>query len=194
MFSVPLSISKEFTISLDLEREFIPVSEERDIFEYGQAPSADLSIVYTAFWDDYAKDGLEMASEYEDTEVINALNTSLCRAATKLPVNPKCIEMVIDYPLSRPASITFTRLSDIKLTYGMLLYMYTAAYQLVYTIEDNSIEELPTTVSKIMINRALSKGPYGIWGHSIYDLVYNGCSVIETDKDGNIRCSFDCDS
>lgn len=84
---------------------------------------------------------------------------------------PKCRDIVsksninyvharIDYPLSNRATIQFK--CNTKITYGILLYLYTIAYQLVYKIEDLDVG-CPTENNSGTFNRQTSDGRYGIW-------------------------------
>lgn len=103
--------------------------------------------------------------------------------------NIKHIYTIIDYPLTKSSIFKFTWKQDV--TYGMVLYAYTVAYQLTYKIEEEDDED-PGYIPG-MFNRATSKGRFGIWGHDIEDLVYNGSSEINYYHD-SISCNFDCDS
>ena len=105
--------------------------------------------------------------------------------------NIKNIYTAIDYPLRKPAQFKFTIKDNIDVTFGFLLYTYTVAYQMVYEIEDE--EEGHPGYIKGMFNRQQSNGKFGIWGHDIGDLVYNGCSKIHVSGE-NVFCYFDCDS
>jgi hypothetical protein len=105
----------------------------------------------------------------------------------------KYVYAIIDYPLSTCAMIKFTCYTSV--TYGMLLYFYTIAYQLVYEIENNDVDH-STGYIEGMFNRKKSTGRFGIWGHDIEELVYNGYSHIFTLENisDSIFCHFDCDS
>ena len=84
--------------------------------------------------------------------------------------------------------------SAIDVTYGKVLYLYTYAYQHMYELEDEDVGEETGNVPG-MLNRAMSEGRFGIWGHSIGDLAYNGASTIEYADDGEtVVCRFSCDS
>lgn len=105
------------------------------------------------------------------------------RTAQKIINNTRVIKYIyakITYPLKVPALIKFTCNDDVTVTYGLLLYAYTKAYQLVYDLEHTFI-------------KAGTYGKFGIWGHAIGDLVYNCLSTIET-YDTFVVCIFDCDS
>ncbi len=100
------------------------------------------------------------------------------------------INASIEYPLSVVATIQFK--CNTEITYGMLLYLYTIAYNLIYQIEDIDVGTTTGNISG-MLNRRTSAGRYGIWGHHIDDLVYNGKYTISI-HDNAIICQFNCDS
>jgi len=109
-----------------------------------------------------------------------------------ISTNTRYVYAVITYPLIKPAIIKFTCASDYRITYGMLLYLYAIAYRYVYELEDNDAG--PTeNISKNCFNRDISNGRFGIVGHHIKDLAYNGISEINV-YDDYITCKFDCDS
>jgi hypothetical protein len=115
----------------------------------------------------------------------------------------------ITYPLSRTAIFCFdlsfggddtdadadadadTDTDNGPLTAGHLLWIYTVAYQTVYALEEEEDGD-PGHISG-MLNRAKSNGPFGIWGHDITDLVYNGGSTVHIYEE-YVICEFDCDS
>lgn len=107
--------------------------------------------------------------------------------------NVKDIYAIITYPLSTRASIHFHLENDgVDVTYPLLLYLHTCAYQLVYQLEDDDVGK-PTGNIKGMFNREKSDGRFGIWGHHIDDLVYSGNSKVEI-YSGSVVCQFNCDS
>lgn len=53
--------------------------------------------------------------------------------------NVNTIYCIITYPLHKPATIKFT--CKVPVTYGMLLYAYTIAYQWVYELEEEEEED-----------------------------------------------------
>lgn len=69
---------------------------------------------------------------------------------------------------------------------------YTWSYQEVYRIENSEDEE---KLIPGMFNRQESNGRYGIWGHCIEDLLYNGMHNITYGPNKNsVICYFNCDS
>ena len=103
------------------------------------------------------------------------------------------------YPLSRTVFSMFDITPDAEhpLTYGDLLYYYTLAYQEIFYLESVGLNEPPKCISG-MLNRQTTEGSFGIWGHSINDLLYNGVSSITPLVDASgimaVMCHFDCDS
>lgn len=72
-----------------------------------------------------------------------------------------------------------------------IMSYYTLAYQKMYEMEeeeDGDVGNIPG-----MLNRQTSNGMFGVWGHSIDDLLYNGGYKLVKFGD-NIICDFDCDS
>jgi hypothetical protein len=109
---------------------------------------------------------------------------------TVIEKNIKCLYVAINYPLNNPTMAKFK--CDHEITYGLILYLTTVAYQQVYITEEQDDCD-PGTVSPTCDNRAESNGRFGIWGHTINQLVYNGYSGIEI-YDNYIICELDCDS
>lgn len=97
----------------------------------------------------------------------------------------RVVYATIRYPVSRPAVFRYELNAPAR--YGTLLYLYTDAYQRMYSLESD-----PGCVPR-MLNRAESDGPFGIWGHYIDDLVYNGSSSVKVYEGGAV-CEFEVDS
>jgi len=107
--------------------------------------------------------------------------------------NVKTIFCGIDYPLTNIALLKFTVKKDINVTNLVILYAYSIAYKLVYFLEDEDVGSLTGTLASNMLNRSISNGRFGIWGHYIEDLIYNGYSNVFIN--GNeIFANFSCDS
>lgn len=83
----------------------------------------------------------------------------------------------INYPLNRDAYINFHMKNENIITYGILLYLYTAAYQLVYKLEDEDVGHETGHIPN-MGNRLPSAGRFGIWGHDLGDMYYSGKSLV----------------
>lgn len=109
---------------------------------------------------------------------------------TKIDNHIRTIYTIIKYPLSTPSIFKFTW--ETQITYGMLLYAFTIAYQLTYIIEEEDYN-INNNKNSELLNRPKSNGRFGIFGHDIDDLVYNGFSKIKIYKD-SVICNFECDS
>lgn len=82
---------------------------------------------------------------------------------------------IVDYPVKNPVIFKFK--IDEPITIGKLLYVDAHTYHEIYRIEDEN----------------MNNPPFGIWGHFIGDLCYNGHSSIQI-FDKHIICKFECDS
>ena len=137
--------------------------------------------------EDYGDDQDDFDEEYGDMSILGNLE-KLAREFN----NISTVYTRITYPLKRPALFRFNlNLNGKTLTAGHLLWIYTWAYQMVYALEeeeDGNPGDIPG-----MFNRATSNGPFGIWGHCIGDLDYNGSSKVDVYND-YVICEFDCDS
>lgn len=91
----------------------------------------------------------------------------------ELGADIKFISCEINYPCEKPFVHT-TATTKTKVTHGMLLWRYTCAYQVLYATVSNG-------------------NPYGVWGHTIGDLAYNGDSDIRICCN-TVTCTFECDS
>jgi hypothetical protein len=125
----------------------------KNIFKYGFQPSDQL-----AGLDDFC-DRLEdkLKNRYDPYQ--------------KIDCNNKIINCVITYPLKKAVKVQLT--CNVDITYGLLLYAYTSAYQIISSLEEQS-------------------GIFDMF-HSIEELVYNGDSNVVITPSG-IWCDFDCDS
>lgn len=158
---------------------------EKDIFSvYGGHPSDELNT-------DHISNFVFEGYDDEDDEQLEELNTSNKKSKKKLSRNVKYVVAVISYPIENPALFKFD-CSNIELTYGKLLYLYTYAYQLMYKLENEDVG-VPTENIPGMLNRGKSEGRFGIWGHDITDLIYNGGSTLRFTND-TVICEFDVDS
>jgi hypothetical protein len=126
----------------------------------------------------------ENEDNYDETSLKKLLNTVVSD-------NIKYVYATISYPLTNKAVIRFSCNNNKIITYGMLLYLYTKAYHIVYDTEEEDDKD-PGHIPGLA-NRAISDGRFGIWGHDIGDLIYNGGSIIKI-YDNYIICNFDCDS
>jgi hypothetical protein len=155
---------------------------ERDVFEYGGLPADKLDVsrvmdyTFEHFGDGDDKESVDSVDDADDEESV-AKNII---KAQKVLEGINYVVAVIYYPVSSPAVFKFD-CSAIDVTYGKVLYLYTYAYQHMYKLEHE--------------DGGLHAGRFGIWGHSIGDLAYNGVSTIEYADDGEtVICRFSCDS
>jgi hypothetical protein len=176
----------------------------KDSLEYFGRPSQEAES-YSTFADELVEGSAkyldptwdEWVQTYDSIDDARIVMRQQTRDALNKPVSEnssiKKVYTAIRYPLSRPARFCYdiTVEDSNPLTVGHLLYIYTLAYQMVYALEEE--EEGDPGHIPGMLNRSKSDGPFGIWGHDIEDLVYNGGSTIEV-YDGYVICDFDCDS
>ncbi|KAM9984719.1 hypothetical protein ACTFIY_009162 [Dictyostelium cf. discoideum] len=108
--------------------------------------------------------------------------------------NTKYVYCFIDAYTEDPVTIKVTR-PDANalqpLTNVELLAIYSKAFQFIYEEEEKEVGN-PGHIQG-MLNRGVSHGRYGIWGHDLSDLVYNGFSDVLIYKDF-IFCEFRVDS
>jgi hypothetical protein len=174
---------------MHLLRKKKPTEVLKNIFNYRLAPSDDLSKTklsdyYTVLSYTPEEYYNVTSADLEDWMKDNVVN----KPRTELPF-VDTVYCVIDYPVENTAIIKF-KTHDV--TYGKLLYLNTIAYQLMYATEDEDVGHATENI-KGMYNRAPSKGRFGIYGHHITDLVYNGGSKI-TIYDNVAVCVFSVDS
>lgn len=164
-------VDAKFLSNIQNTREMIEVN---DIFTYELTPSDEIPDSIYDYYCNFSKKCIDNAMKVIDDNI-------------------KYVYAVISYPLANIAIIKFTCRQPV--TYGMLLYLYTVAYKLVYKIEDYDVGH-PTNHIPGMFNRQRSSGRFGIWGHDIEDLVYNGNSSICVYEGANdsVVCRFECDS
>jgi hypothetical protein len=165
-----------------------------DIFPYYRGKPCDNISDYETFIGKLFKykETFDFDDEFskEDEDDMHEGNKQLANSLEK-PVynNITTIYAEITYPLTNKAIVKFVKKPYVILTNGRILYAYTYAYQLVYEEDGaNNQECIPG-----MFNIQQSKGKFGIWGHAICDLLYNGTSTIEVGKT-HIKCNFQCDS
>jgi hypothetical protein len=84
----------------------------------------------------------------------------------------KKIKILFDYPLHRPATLTFANSKGF--TYRKFFSCVYAGYQKIYKEEGLDPGHIPG-----MWNRMPSNGKYGIWGHDLSDLVLTGCREVK---------------
>jgi len=82
----------------------------------------------------------------------------------------KKIVIHFDYPLNNPVDFTFT--SKKGFTRAEFYKCICKGYKQIYATEDRDVGK--TGNIQGILNRATSRGRYGIWGHHIEDLVIEG--------------------
>lgn len=104
------------------------------------------------------------------------------------------IYAVITYPIKNKGIFKITFDDHIPYTYASLWYAHAAAYRMMYRLEEMYVSREIKTVNPSMMNRETTAGPFGIWGHALGDLVYNGQYEIDGLPNQFIVCDLDCDS
>lgn len=104
------------------------------------------------------------------------------------------IYAVVSYPTSQEGVFKVTLNKHTPYTYASLWYVHAAAYRLVYRLEEMCTSGAIGTISGACMNRQTTCGPFGIWGHDICDLVYNGFYNIYGVPGRYLVCDLSCDS
>ena len=90
-------------------------------------------------------------------------------------LNSKILQVVFDYPLERGAGFEFK--SDNGFTRGDIIRHICETYKKIYDEEAKSTKAPVESIAKrskgasMLMNRARTDGKWGIWGHSIEDLI-----------------------
>lgn len=111
--------------------------------------------------------------------------------SSKENTNKKVVYTSIAYPLSQPAYMKWILKKEA--TFLDLISLHAQAYNLIYQLENQTSAEGDPGHIEGMWNRKNSDGMFGIWGHDIGDLVYNGNSTITIRAD-HVVCAFGVDS
>ena len=85
-------------------------------------------------------------------------------------------EIEADLYITYPLSVVVKDTIKFKSLYE-LIDCIRSTYQQIYKEEDETSANIAEI--KGLYNRGVSNGKYGIWGHSIYDLVIEGIRVLE---------------
>lgn len=166
-----------------------PTEVLKNIFSYRLAPSDDLSKTKLSDYYTVLSYTPEELYDVSKADLEDCMKRNVAgKPRTELPL-VDTVYCVIGYPVKNTAIVKF---KTSNVTYGKLLYLNTIAYQLMYKIEDEDVGHATENI-KGMYNRAPSKGRFGIYGHHIGDLVYNGGSKI-TIYDNVAVCVFSVDS
>jgi hypothetical protein len=92
----------------------------------------------------------------------------------------------ITYPLSNPYIQTID--SEVPIKRKSLVKLIAVAYRYIYIVEKQSSEVAPALIPG-MLNRIQTNGTFGIWGHSLGDLMLH---TVYVDEDNVI--TVECDS
>jgi hypothetical protein len=81
--------------------------------------------------------------------------------------------LVIDYPLTNPASVPITAPLPLGFTRAALVRAICDEYEHIYAAEEGTaaIKPIPPEDRGDARNRNRTDGAYGIWGHDLHDLV-----------------------
>ena len=128
---------------------------------------------YSSFYDELLSSFKEDCENEElDQKSQDKKVTDFIACLNEVIISEGTIYMTIGYPVTIEPIFKYTVYKPVS--FGFLLYLYTVAYQKMYEMEEICEQ-------------------FGIWGHDIEDLVYNGNSTVEVYKD-YIVASFSCDS
>jgi hypothetical protein len=103
--------------------------------------------------------------------------------------------LVIDYPLSSPASMELDAPIPLGFTRATLIKMICDEYAHVYDAEEGTaaIKTIPLEERGTMRNRNRTDGAYGIWGHDLEDLVLTAAHWTR-EPDGTVRIELHVES
>lgn len=106
-------------------------------------------------------------------------------------MDAKSFEVVLEYPLNRPAQLLVTDLPSGIITPALICRVVREAYQEIYRMENGGVEQpvsQETPSGQILLSRPDTDGAFGIWGHGITDLVIE---VIEMRSNGDDHALID---
>lgn len=129
---------------------------------------------------------------YETENMVGVISTMSKKAAVKslFAINedgvavsdfkePVSGTIVLDYPLTNPYKMA---VDGVK-TVGELMWLIGQAYLAVYETEDRTASMVEAWEDPNIVNRGKSNGYYGVWGHSMDELVLEEIEI----KDGKIE-------
>ena len=106
----------------------------------------------------------QLISGARDGELVSYLN-----------IPPGKMKLTLTYPLGTPASMDFK--VDDSTTVGDVLWIAAKFYEKVYDEEDSWDTPSSPDERTGLLNRERTSGPYGIWGHDIGDLWFEGIRI-----------------
>jgi hypothetical protein len=103
--------------------------------------------------------------------------------------------LVIDYPLSNPASIPITAPIPLGFTRAALIKTICDEYEHIYDAEEGTaaIKTIPPEDRGENPNRNRTDGAYGIWGHDLQDLVVTAARWARR-SDGTVQIELHVES
>jgi hypothetical protein len=103
--------------------------------------------------------------------------------------------LVIDYPLSTPATMEITAPLPLGFTRAALVKAICDEYSHVYDAEEGTaaIKTIPIEERGAMRSRNRTDGAYGIWGHDLQDLVLMAARWTR-EADGTVRIELHVES
>jgi hypothetical protein len=103
--------------------------------------------------------------------------------------------LVIDYPLSTPASIAITAPIPLGFTRASLVKEICDEYAHVYDAEEGTAntKTIPIEERGALRNRNRTDGAYGIWGHDLQDLILTAVRWTR-ESDGTVRIELHVES
>lgn len=137
----------------------------------------------------------EDAKETDDVPITftERVSQRLSKFITPIPMlsEKPTVFVRITYPVRTKAMFRVVFRPDAgQLNIAMLHIAHATAYKLMYALEDGDTE---AELIPGMFNRQFTQGPYGIWGHCIEDLIYNGSCQLNIFQN-SLVCKLSCDS
>ena len=124
---------------------------------------------------------------FRDKKVLNGFNKLdeeiMCESITSDDFRCQNVsfdkEIIADLYLCYPFKVVVKNEIKFKNLYELISEIR-KTYRQIYHEEKKTMTKL-VKKNKYLINRGVSNGTYGIWGHDIYDLVIESIKVCETD-------------
>ncbi|HEV7557423.1 MAG TPA: hypothetical protein VGO00_18275, partial [Kofleriaceae bacterium] len=103
--------------------------------------------------------------------------------------------LVIDYPLSNPATIPITAPLPLGFTRAALITTICEEYAGIYEAEEGTAntKTIPIEERGLQIARNRTDGAYGIWGHDLEDLVVTAARWTR-EPDGTVKIELNVES
>lgn len=105
-------------------------------------------------------------------------NSAILHNSSAVMQDEPVLTIHIDYPLTHPYVHTATRSDGLPWTVADFASEVQKAYRHIYTTEENAVGN-PGHILGTM-NREVSFGPFGIWGHDLEDLILDGANKMES--------------